>query len=69
MAKMLRVRCNAPNKHINEVDLDDLLREDVVARHALSSMDSVPERIVLRCHECAEGKVIITRDMILDPFR
>lgn len=65
MARIIKIRCNGANKHINEVDLDEALREDVLSRltgFAASSMP--PERIVLRCRECADGRVILTRAMI-----
>ena len=64
MGQIIKVRCNGPNKHVNKVDLDDALREDSTARLTGYSSSSVPERIVLRCHECADGKVIVTRAMI-----
>jgi hypothetical protein len=64
MAEIIKVRCNGPGKHVNDVDLDDALVEQPVARQAASLPPSVPERIVLRCHSCADGKVILTRWMI-----
>ena len=64
MGQIIKVRCNGANKHVNEVDLDDALREDLITRDADYSSSSVPERIVLRCRECADGRVIVTRAMI-----
>lgn len=64
MGRMIKVRCNGANKHINEVDLDDALREDAIARQPNFSSSSVPERVVLRCRECVDGKVVVTREMI-----
>jgi hypothetical protein len=64
MGQVIKVRCNGPNKHINEVDLADAVREDSTARGTDFSSSSVPERIVLRCHDCADGRVILTRTMI-----
>ncbi len=64
MGQVIKVRCNGANKHVNDVDLDDALREDFIARQADSSSASVPERVVLRCRECADGRVILTRAMI-----
>lgn len=69
MGQIIKVRCNGPNKHVNEVDLTDALREDSIAKRADYSASSVPERIVLRCHECADGRVIVTRAMIEDALR
>lgn len=64
----IKVKCNGPGHHINEIDLDRALRKTPVARgtnsgRTLQSKD-IPERIVLPCHECTIGKVIITREMI-----
>jgi hypothetical protein len=63
MGQIIKVRCNGPNKHVNDVDVDDALRETSTLRGDFSS-SSVPERIVLRCRVCADGKVIVTRAMI-----
>jgi hypothetical protein len=41
MKRKIKVRCNGANKHVNEVDLDDALREDSIARHADFSSSSV----------------------------
>ena len=64
MAKKIKVRCH-PNEHVNEVDLQKVLRKDIVlkGRQAVSA-DAIPERIVLRCTECADGKVILTKKMV-----
>lgn len=69
MGQIIRVRCNGANKHVNEVDLDDALREDSIARRSDFSAAAVPERIVLRCRECTDGRVIVTRMMIEDARR
>ena len=66
MGRIIKVRCNGPNKHVNEVDVDDALRSVPIARELKFSSSSVPERIVLRCSGCADGKVIVTRAMIED---
>ena len=66
MGQLIKVRCNGPNKHVNDVELDDALREDAIAKQTDFSSSSVPERIVLRCRECADGRVIVTRAMIED---
>ena len=65
MAETIKVRCNGPNQHVNEVDLGEALREQPITRSvaALSSPD-IPDRIVLHCRECTDGKVILTRAMI-----
>ena len=64
MGQIIKVRCNGTIKHVNEVDVDDAMREDPIARQTNLSAPSVPERIVLRCRECADGRVIVTRAMI-----
>jgi hypothetical protein len=64
MVERIKVRCNGPGKHVNDVDLSEALVEQPVARQAVLSPPSVPERIVLRCHSCADGKVVLTRSMI-----
>ena len=69
MGQVIKVRCNGANKHVNEVDLDDALREVPIAREMNFSSSSVPERIVRPCRECADGRVILTRAMIEDARR
>jgi len=67
MTKIIKVRCNGPGKHINKVDLEKVLRTDIVMRTAHPkglSGPSIPERIVLACQECTNGKVIISRAII-----
>ncbi|HEV7890077.1 MAG TPA: hypothetical protein VGP08_05535 [Pyrinomonadaceae bacterium] len=66
MGQVIKVRCNGPNRHVNEVDLDDALREDPLARRDDLTPASAPERVVLRCRECVDGRVILTRAMIED---
>ena len=68
MKRIIKVRCNGPNQHVNDVDLNDALREDSMARKLNLSSPSVPERIVLRCRECVDGRVILTRAMIEDAY-
>jgi len=68
MRRIIKVRCNGPNQHVNDVDLNDALREDSMARKLNLSSPSVPERIVLRCRECVDGRVILTRAMIEDAY-
>ena len=69
MAKRIKVRCY-PNRHENEVDLDKALRKDIVLRgRPAQAADAIPERVVLRCSECAEGKVILTEKMIEENLR
>jgi len=60
----IKVKCNGPNKHVNEIDLDKVLQPTVILKGKTSSQQQIPERLVLPCKTCTEGKVIITRDMI-----
>jgi hypothetical protein len=69
MGQVIKVRCNGPNRHVNEVDVDEALREDTITRKTDALSASAPERIVLRCRECTDGSVILTRAMIEDARR
>lgn len=66
MANIIQVRCNGPEHHINEVDLDKALHGAVVFRLMVAPKE-LPERLVLPCTQCKEGKVIITREMFPSP--
>lgn len=65
MAKIIKVQCTGRGQHVNEIDLEDVIGSDVVLYGSpiLTGRD-IPARIVRRCDECDEGKVIITREMI-----
>jgi hypothetical protein len=62
MANIIQVRCNGPGHHINEVNVDEALNKAVVFRLRVAPRE-LPERLVLRCKECEEGRVILTRAM------
>ena len=65
MAKIIKVRCNGPRKHVNEIDLDKVLTTAIVLKGRPGQRpQSIPDRMVLPCGECTEGKVILTRAMI-----
>lgn len=66
MNQVIKVRCNSSMQHVNDVDLDDVLIETTTLRAVDFTPADVPERLVLRCRECADGKVIVTRAMIQD---
>lgn len=70
MAQIIKVRCNGAGKHVNEVDLGEALRPTKILRGvkptAAAGPEDVPERMILRCRECADGKVILTRAMVED---
>jgi hypothetical protein len=64
MGKIIKVRCNGPDKHVNEIDLDIVLRRTTVLRGAPAKTDtSIPDRWVHRCDSCTYN-VIVTRQMI-----
>ncbi len=69
MAKIIKVKCTGTGQHVNEIDLEDVIGEDVVLYGgAIDTGRQLPARIVRRCDECDEGKVIITREMIEAQF-
>jgi kynurenine formamidase len=65
MANIIKVRCNGPGKHVNEVNLDKVLQTEVVLRTpGRAAGQDLPERLVFPCRQCTEGKVIVTRTML-----
>jgi len=65
MATIIKVRCTGAERHVNEIDLDIVLGPNVVIHGTpIDTGRPIPTRIVRRCDVCAEGKVIITREMI-----
>ncbi|MCP4613106.1 MAG: hypothetical protein GY845_30805 [Planctomycetes bacterium] len=63
MPNIIKVRCNGPDKHINDVDLEKAHGTTVVVRGIPTTESTIPERVVLPCQFCTVGKVIITREM------
>ena len=64
MPKIIKIKCNGPDKHINEVDLDKALGTTVVLRGGPTQIERpIPKRVVKPCQFCTIGKVIITREM------
>ncbi len=57
------IKCNGPNKCINEIDLEKALGTTVVLRGVSTTERQIPERIVKPCQFCTVGKVILTREM------
>jgi hypothetical protein len=68
MARTVKVRCNGPNHHVNEVDLDKVRRPTPAYRGSepARALDDFPGRVVLPCKVCTEGRVVITRRMVED---
>lgn len=65
MAKIINVRCTGAGQHVNEIDLESVLGTDVVLHGTpIDTGRPIPARIVRRCDVCAEGKVVVTREMI-----
>jgi len=71
MATIIKVRCNGPDKHVNEVDIEKLIRPTPLLRCIISYDPSAevaappPEdRYVFKCRFCTEGRVVVTREMI-----
>jgi hypothetical protein len=62
MPKIVKIRCNGSGKHVNEVDLEKYTKPTIVVRGG--SKSNLPERLVIPCQLCAEGKIIITREMM-----
>ena len=69
MAKIIKVQCTGREQHVNEVDLEEILGSTVVMHGTpIDTGRPIPERIVRKCEECIEGRVIITREMIEENF-
>jgi hypothetical protein len=67
MARTIKVKCNGPNHHVNEVDLDKARQPTPAFRDSGPARAAgFPDRVVLPCKLCTEGRVIITREMIKD---
>lgn len=65
MANIISVQCTGPGRHINEIDLDNVIGSTVILDGSpIATGRPVPERIVRKCDVCSEGRVIITREMV-----
>lgn len=62
MAKIMKVRCNGKDHHVNEVDIDEVTRATIVVRG--EPVQQLRERYVVPCRYCIEGLVVITKKMI-----
>src|SRR5262249_14914641 len=65
MNKKIKVRCNGQERHINEIDLDRLLKPSFVVRgdNMVIDFDGVEFPLYEDCRYCA-GHVIITREVV-----
>lgn len=65
MEKIIKVKCTGTGQHINEINLEDVVGEDVILYGSpIVTGRQIPARIVRNCEVCEEGKVVLTRDMI-----
>ncbi len=70
--KIVKVKCNGPDKHINDIDLIKMLKGTTILRAApepssskqTSNYMDIPERLVLQCKTCAVGRVILEQNQI-----
>ena len=72
--KKIKLRCNGQGRHVNEVDLDKVLRREIVLRSAeqvpeMPSQHAIPERIVVPCRYCTDGKIIVTQEIIMENLK
>jgi hypothetical protein len=67
MSKTIKVACNGSDHHVNEIELEKILKPVIVTRSAAPAQaGKIPERSTFHCRFCKEGKVIITREMVED---
>ncbi len=61
----MKVRCSGPGKHVNVVDLDELLKDGTIYKRTRSSSrkDQLRDRYIVKCDTCGE-EVVVTRKMI-----
>lgn len=71
MAKIMKIKCNGQEGHVNSVKLEELKKSTPVMRGAGRSPSSgvFPERSVLPCQHCSDGQVVITKAMIAEFYR
>jgi hypothetical protein len=62
--RIIKIKCNGPGKHINDVDIEKVLTPVLVAKSIDLAAQTLPERLVLPCRECTIGKVILTDRMM-----
>jgi hypothetical protein len=67
MSRKIKVRCNGPERHINEIDLERLLDPTFVVKggapdNRLANLEDVEFPLYEDCRYCA-GRVIITQEI------
>ena len=66
MTRIVKIKCNGPSKHVNEIDLDAMLRTTTTVRGNNPppiSPDEVPTPLVRRCRDCTYD-IVIDREML-----
>ncbi len=65
MPETIQIRCNGEGKHINTVNIKELLEEGYVTayRGVPPSHKDIPEKMVKRCAECS-AYIVVTRRMV-----
>ncbi len=64
-AQTIKVRCNGAGEHVNDIDIEKIVKPVVVTRSATPSKPrEIPERSVFKCKFCQEGRIVITREMV-----
>jgi hypothetical protein len=67
MSGKIKIRCNGPDRHVNEIDLEQLLEPTFVTKGPnqaprLTNLADVEFPLYEDCRNCA-GRVIITREI------
>ena len=66
MAKIIKVKCAGQDAHVNEIDLDALLRPTLLVRGGDAPAPPEPEieeRYTPPCRRCS-ARIVITREMV-----
>jgi hypothetical protein len=64
--RIIKVKCNGAGKHVNDVNLDKVFMPVLVAKGVDMTTQMLSERLVLPCRECTIGRVILTREMLIE---
>ncbi len=64
MSQKIKVRCNGPERHINEIDLERLAKPTYLVRgeRQAVNLDEIDFPLYEDCRSCA-GQVILTREL------
>ena len=68
MSRIIKIKCNGKAQDVNEIDLDQLTAQGITiaikGTHVLALRDGGPQRFVQKCRFCAEGRIVITSEML-----